>query len=111
MSVDLVDLDTGEAFIGLADRRDPPDFGVPFEYEHNGRTRRVKRVPSIVQSPIVKNYATVAVSQRRWHPAFEKHTDRGYGVVQDRRDVERVLDRSKALAKREEDILTWDEKD
>jgi hypothetical protein len=109
MSVDLVDVETGEAFIGLVDRNDPPDFGVPFVYTSDAGPREVKRVPSVLQPPVVRNYAGLALQQRKWHPAFKHHDRRGFGVIEDKKDVTRALDWSKKHAKQDEDVWTWDE--
>lgn len=107
MQIDLIDLATSEAFIGTCESKDAPDFGVPFEYEG----RQVKRVPSVLQPLIAKNYGTRALSRPRWHPAFERHDKRGYGLVSDKRELQRVLDRQKARAKSENDVWTWDQQD
>lgn len=111
ITMDLVDQRTGEQFTGLVERGNAPEFGAPFEYEEDGKVRLCTRVPSIIGRPQIANYGTRALSKQRWHPAFEKHDARGFGITRSRKDVQGALDWSKRNATCEDDEWTWNDKD
>lgn len=116
MTIDVVDEQTGETHELLVARNEAPEFGQSFEVElaaPDGQMAKavVRRVPSVLQRPLIARYESVNLQQRRYHPAFKHHDRRGFGVCTSKAEVQAALDWSKQNATSEDDVWTFNDKD